>query len=115
MTQVANSRHGRPFAQYCCALPSRSHHCSIVGKRQPRAYARLMIDVFRSARRAAALFDELLHEVGNDDVGGASSEQRGASSIIAFSLLIPRSSFLHFLLDNLNPQIALERIVRVDG
>ena len=78
MAQVADPRHGRPLAEHGRALPGRGDHRAIVGDRQPRAHARLLIDVLRSPRRAADLLDQLLHEVGNDDgeVRGRRSEVR---------------------------------------
>ena len=50
MPQVADPRHGRPFAQQRAALPGAGDHRAIVGDAEARAHARLLIDVLRCPR-----------------------------------------------------------------
>ncbi len=80
MAQVANPRYGRLLAEHGRPLPGRGDHRAVVGDRQPRAHARLLIDVLDSPRSPADFFDQLLHEVGNDDFqGGRGSVEGGVS------------------------------------
>src|SRR5262249_287390 len=96
MPQVADPRNGRLLAKQHGALPGGGDHCAVVGDAEASGDARRLIDVFALAGLNGNLLDELLHELGNDD--GPLPAQIGA----------------RLLLHDLDPLVALQRIMRMN-
>ena len=96
MAQVADPGHGGPLAQHGAALPGAGNHGPVVGDREPRADARLLVDVLRAPGGDAHLLDDLTHEVGHG---------HGKLAVQVDPGLLPH---------DLDAQVALPGIVRVD-